>query len=97
MSADSKTCVVVPKSSSEYKSALVTFEQSMKGIDLTVIKLERIQNERWYKQYMVHSEDFRKRLDVDTEQRLFHGCSEESAVAIVDDNFNRSYAGKNGS
>ena len=88
---------MVLKGSLEYKSTLARFEESMIGISIKVLQLERVQNERWYKQYEVHREDFRKRLNVDTEQRLFHGCAAESANAIIEDNFNRSFAGKNGS
>jgi hypothetical protein len=61
-----------------------------------IIKLERIQNERWYMQYIAHRKDFRKRLGMDTEKRLYHGCPEIPADAIIKDCFNRSFAGVNG-
>jgi hypothetical protein len=68
----------------------------MKGRYTQIISIERIQNERWYMQYLAHSKDFERRLKIDTEKLLYHGCPEQAANAIVDDGFNRSFAGKNG-
>jgi hypothetical protein len=68
----------------------------MKGKYTTIIKIERIQNERWHIQYSAHSRDFKKRLNVDTEKRLYHGCPEHAASLIMGDCFNRSFAGVNG-
>lgn len=39
----------------------------------TVIQIERIQNQRWYKQYSAHECEFRQKLGKQTEQWLFHG------------------------
>ena len=61
-----------------------------------MIKVERIQNERWYMQYIAHSKDFKKRLNENTEKRLYHGCPEQAADSIIKDCFNRSFAGVNG-
>ncbi|CAF3082703.1 unnamed protein product [Rotaria sp. Silwood2] len=33
---------------------------------------------------------------MDTEKRLYHGCPEHAANLIIEDCFNRSFAGKNG-
>ncbi|CAF1167765.1 unnamed protein product [Rotaria sordida] len=57
---------------------------------------ERIQNERWLLQYLAHSRDFKKRLTIDTEKRLYHGCPKKAAELIIEDCFNRSFAGVNG-
>ncbi|CAF3972280.1 unnamed protein product [Rotaria sp. Silwood2] len=68
----------------------------MKGKYTKIIKIERIQNERWLMQYLAHSRGFKRRLNIDTEKRLYHGCSEEAANSIIEDCFNRSFAGANG-
>ena len=72
------------------------FRKSMKGKLKTIIKIERIQNERWYYQYLAHKKDFLKRLNKNTEQRLYHGCPEYAQNSIIEDCFNRSFAGVNG-
>ena len=68
----------------------------MRGSYNQIIRIERIQNERWYMQYLAHRQDFLTRLKMDTEQRLFHGCPEQAASSIIEGCFNRSYAGING-
>ena len=95
-SNDDQVEYVVLKSTSEYQSIIDTFDTAMKGKYKEIVKLERIQNERWYMQYVAHSKDFQKRLNADTEKRLYHGCPEDAANAIINDGFNRSYAGVNG-
>ncbi|CAF3262026.1 unnamed protein product [Rotaria sp. Silwood2] len=87
---------VVPTHTDEYKSVVKPFDKAMKGRYTQIIKIERIQNERWLLQYLAHSRDFKKRLTVDTEKRLYHGCPEKSANSIIQDCFNRSFAGVNG-
>ncbi|CAF5106069.1 unnamed protein product, partial [Rotaria sp. Silwood1] len=69
---------------------------AMKGKYTKIIKIERIQNERCLLQYLAHCRDFKKRLTVDTEKRLYHGCPEKAANSIIEDCFNRSFAGVNG-
>ena len=39
----------------------------------TIIQIERIQNQRWYKQYLAHECEFRQKLRRDTQKWLFHG------------------------
>jgi hypothetical protein len=68
----------------------------MKGKYKEIIRIERIQNERWYMQYLAHSRDFKQRLSEDTEKRLYHGCPDVAANSIIEDCFNRSFAGVNG-
>ncbi len=87
---------IVPNTSEEYRSVINNFDQIMRGKYAQIIRLERIQNERWYLQYLAHSRDFRKRLNADTEKRLYHGCPEQAANSIIEGCFNRSYAGING-
>ena len=95
-SNDDQLRFIVPKDTDEYKSISNNFHTAMKGQYKEIIKLERIQNERWYMQYMAHSKDFKKRLNEDTEKRLYHGCPEQAADSIIKDCFNRSFAGVNG-
>ncbi|CAF1460980.1 unnamed protein product, partial [Rotaria sp. Silwood1] len=87
---------VVSTNSEEYKSVFKDFNKAMKGKYTEIIKIERIQNERWLLQYLAHSRDFKKRLRIDTEKRLYHGCPEKAANSIIQDCFNRSFAGVNG-
>ncbi|CAF3207225.1 unnamed protein product [Rotaria sp. Silwood2] len=61
-----------------------------------ITKIERIQNERWYMQYLAHKEDFERRLNMNTEKILYHVCPEQAAHSIIQDCFNRSFAGVNG-
>jgi hypothetical protein len=87
---------IVLKNTDEYKSIVNNFDKTMRGKYREILKVERIQNERWYMQYIAHSKDFKKRLNADTEKRLYHGCPEEAANLIIKDCFNRSFAGVNG-
>jgi hypothetical protein len=68
----------------------------MKGKYTQIILIERIQNERWYIQYLAQSRDYKKRLNRDTEKRLYHGCPDSAASLIIENCFDRSFAGKNG-
>jgi len=47
-------------------------------------------------QYDAHREDFKQRYNRPDERSLFHGCSNASADKIVQECFNRSFAGANG-
>ncbi len=91
-----KTRFILCSTTNEYKSIVTNFDQAMKGKYTQIIRIERIQNERWYMQYLAHSKDFKKRLNLDTEKRLYHGCPERAANSIIEDGFNRSFAGVNG-
>ncbi|CAM4906998.1 unnamed protein product [Rotaria socialis] len=88
--------IVLSDSSKEYKDALNQFDSTMKGIYIKIVKIERIQNVRWYKQYAAHRDDFTQRYGKSEERRLFHGCSSTSADKIVQECFNRAFAGVNG-
>ncbi|CAF2928917.1 unnamed protein product [Rotaria sp. Silwood2] len=95
-SAENKIRFVLPNTKDEYTSVSTDFDKAMRGKHTQIIQIERIQNERWYLQYLAHSRDFKKRLDNDTEKRLYHGCPQQAANLIVEDCFNRSFAGVNG-
>jgi hypothetical protein len=91
-----KVRFVISTQTDEYKSIVTNFDQAMNGKYSTIIQIERIQNERWYMQYLAHVRDFKKRLSIDTEKRLYHGCPQQAANLIIEDCFNRSFAGVNG-
>ncbi|CAF0950887.1 unnamed protein product [Rotaria sp. Silwood1] len=95
-STEHKIRFIVPATTDEYQSIVSNFDQTMKGKYTEIIHIERIQNERWYKQYIAHREDFIRRLNENTEKRLYHGCPEQAASLIMEDCFNRSFAGVNG-
>lgn len=96
ISTEHRIKYAVSKNSEEYRSLVTNFNQTMTGKYSRIIKIERIQNERWYVQYSAHKREFEKRLKTDTEKRLYHGCPEKAANAIMDEGFNRSFAGVNG-
>ncbi|CAF1263615.1 unnamed protein product [Adineta ricciae] len=87
---------LVSKGTKEYQSIINEFDKKMKGKYTEIVKLERINNERWRTQYEAHRKDFKSRLNEDTEKILYHGCPEAAAKSIMQDCFNRSYAGING-
>ncbi|CAF4224636.1 unnamed protein product [Rotaria socialis] len=88
--------VTLQPSSNEYQDVLARFHATMLGKYLQIVKIERIQNERWYKQYDAHREDFKRRYPNTVERLLFHGCPSTSADQIIQECFNRSFAGVNG-
>jgi len=93
---ENKIFFQLSNTSEEYKTIAVRFNQAMTGKYTSIIQIERIQNERWYIQYLAHSHNFKERLNEDTEKSLFHGCPEQAARLISEDCFNRSFAGVNG-
>ncbi|CAF3180149.1 unnamed protein product [Rotaria sp. Silwood2] len=95
-SANDRKRFPVSPNTDEYMSVFQDFYQEMSNMDICVIKIERIQNERWYAQYLAHCQEFQKRMKRNTEKRLYHGCSEKAANLIIEDCFNRSFAGVNG-
>ena len=95
-SSEKKVRFELPTTKDEYTTIVTNFDQVMKGKYTQIIRIERIQNERWYIQYFAHSQHFKKRLNTDTEKCLYHGCPEIAANAIIEDCFNRSFAGVNG-
>ncbi|CAF3313145.1 unnamed protein product [Rotaria sp. Silwood2] len=96
ISKENKIRLIVSKDTDEYKSIFKRFDEAMKKEYKKIIKIERIQNERWFMQYMAHWTDFKKRFNKDTEKYLYHGCQEEAANLIIVDCFNRSFAGVHG-
>ncbi|CAM4799545.1 unnamed protein product [Rotaria magnacalcarata] len=48
-----------------------------------IVRIERIQNRRWYRQYDAHKEDFIERYGNSTEQWLFHGELYSSLLMLL--------------
>jgi hypothetical protein len=87
----------VDQSSSEYTVIVSEFWSTMTSKLCTeIVRIDYVWNERWYKQYIIHKDEFSQRLQSNTEKRLFHGCSDSAADNIIKECFNRSYCGKNG-
>ncbi|CAF1056140.1 unnamed protein product [Rotaria sp. Silwood1] len=84
---------ILSEHSEEYKNIKDKFNQTMLGNYICIKSIERIQNQRWYKQYAAHRDAMNERLKQETQKILFHGCNEDSANSIVEECFNRSYAG----
>ncbi|CAF4121313.1 unnamed protein product [Rotaria sp. Silwood2] len=95
-SSEHKIRIKLSPIADEYRSIVSNFDQAMKENYTKITKIERIQNERWYMQYLAHKEDFERRLNMNTEKILYHGCPEQAAHSIIQDCFNRSFAGVNG-
>lgn len=96
-SQDNKIRFTLSNTSYEYKLIATNFDQGMKAKYSQIVRIERIQNERWYVQYMAHSHSFEARLNKNTERSLYHGCPESAVNRILEECFNRSFAGANGS
>ncbi|UJR14781.1 hypothetical protein I4U23_001769 [Adineta vaga] len=88
--------VTLSSTSSEYQNILSQFHITMLGKYSQIFKIERIQNERWFKQYDAHREDFKRRYEKLDERQLFHGCTGTATSQIIENCFNRSFAGVNG-
>ncbi|CAF1007839.1 unnamed protein product [Adineta ricciae] len=88
--------VTLSSLSKEFKDVLAKFDETMKGNYRAIVKIERIQNERWYKQYAAHRDEFTQRYAQPDERLLFHGCNKVSADKIINECFNRAFAGVNG-
>ncbi|CAF2096740.1 unnamed protein product [Rotaria magnacalcarata] len=80
----------------EYQSVLTYFNQTINGKCNQLIKIERIQNETCFGQYLVQCQEFEKRLKKHTEKRLYHGCPEQAVNSIIETNFDKSFSGLNG-
>uniref|UniRef100_A0A3Q0R8Y3 Poly [ADP-ribose] polymerase n=1 Tax=Amphilophus citrinellus TaxID=61819 RepID=A0A3Q0R8Y3_AMPCI len=77
----------------EYVEILKLFQATC---NLTVIKIERIQNPGLWSSLLVKKRDMEVRnAHQNNERRLFHGTCENTVATINDRGFNRSYTGTN--
>lgn len=93
MQATNVLIVPLDPESDEFQEVRALFDKTMKGNYENIRSVDRIQNKPWFIQYST----FKKFSGIaETEERLFHGCTEESAKLIIHSFFNRSFAGVNG-
>lgn len=89
--------VNLSESSKEYGDVLRSFQETMKinGIQGR-IRIERIQNERLFRQYQTERDHFYEKLNQDTERILYHGCpnDDKRLTSIIENGFDRSRAGQ---
>lgn len=89
--------VELSESSEEYRTILHGFQATMRMSDIGGrVRIERIQNERLYKQYQIERQHLYDKLNEQTEKILYHGCPNVDATleSIKEHGFDRSRAGQ---
>jgi hypothetical protein len=89
--------VDVSASSEEYRTILRDFQSTMLTSKVkSNIRIERIQNERLYRQYQIEKRHFYDELKRNTEMTLYHGCHNNNAKlqSIMEQGLDRSRAGE---
>ncbi|XP_070551822.1 protein mono-ADP-ribosyltransferase PARP14-like [Ptychodera flava] len=89
--------VPLDRSTPEYLSVKSAFiERLAETHKITDIQIERVQNSKLYRQYIISKQNMTARLSgVQIERMLYHGTKEESCSLINANGFNRSFAGQN--
>ena len=80
------------RDSNEYKKVE---DEVRKTSNVTITKIERVQNPAQYRVYMIRKEQMEQKKG-SNEKILFHGTAVSSCASINKFGFNRSYCGKNG-
>jgi len=62
----------------------------------SIVKIERVQNLMLFAQYVTKKKAMNQENVASSEKELFHGCSKDVADKILNQGFNRSFAGSNG-
>ncbi|XP_047660504.1 protein mono-ADP-ribosyltransferase PARP14-like [Tachysurus fulvidraco] len=87
--------VKIQQGSQEYADVETSFRRT--GLTSIILKIERVQNEILWKNYMNQKELLEKKNNhTNNEKLLFHGTGSDNIDKINDRGFNRSYAGMNG-
>jgi hypothetical protein len=89
--------VDVSASSEEYYEILGRFRKTMLAtVTRSTIRIERIQNERLYRQYQIEKRHFYESLQENTEKTLYHGCRNDDAAlcSVMQEGFDRGRAGE---
>ncbi|CAF3368741.1 unnamed protein product [Rotaria socialis] len=94
-SSENKIQFLVQKTTEEYQSISANFQSPIKSNGKKLIRIDRVQNERWCMQHRAHFQDFTTRLKQTTKRRLYHGCGQKAADAIIKNCFDRGFTGKN--
>ena len=95
-----KTCsmsVDLDASSEEYQTISDDFVSSISTIgNVDVVRIQRIQNERLYRQHLIEKKHFDDLLKQDAQRLLYHGCSNDNKIlqSIIEHGFDRSRAGR---
>jgi poly [ADP-ribose] polymerase 10/14/15 len=81
----------------EYKAVEQNAQRSASGSLHKIIKIERIENHKLWKQYMVTKEEMNEinGSKVENERLLWHGTGVDSIPNICAGGFNRAYCGRN--
>lgn len=87
--------VCLDHSSAEYKRVKSGFKRTVSKV---VVKIERIQNLNLRQAYEVRKKELQNKNGTvwAGEKVLYHGTTAEAAVSIQSSNFNRTFAGQNG-
>ncbi|TSV15231.1 Poly [ADP-ribose] polymerase 14 [Bagarius yarrelli] len=92
---DMKKKVELQANSQEYLN--VEYEFRRTGLTSPILKIERIQNETLWKNYMNQKEYLEKKnKHQNNEKQLFHGTGADKIAKINERGFNRSFAGMHG-
>lgn len=97
---ENNTCpkrVDVQASSEEYQAISHDFISSMSAVcTVNVIRIQRIENERLYRQHLIEKKHLDDMLNQDAQRILYHGCTNDNKIlhSIVEHGFDRSRAGK---
>lgn len=89
--------VDIQASSEEYQTIRHNFISSIStGTTVNVVRIQRIQNERLYRQHLIEKKYFDAMLKQDTHRILYHGCANDKNIldSIIEHGFDRSRAGK---
>lgn len=90
-----KRTVELKPNSTEYTDVEKAFRKT--GLTSQILKIERIQNETLWKNYMNEKEYLeQKNKHKNNEKQLFHGTGAENIDKINERGFNRSFAGMHG-
>ncbi|OWF50082.1 Poly [ADP-ribose] polymerase 14 [Mizuhopecten yessoensis] len=95
---DQDPVIVVPMQAtdSEYTDVLKDFNATIGKDNPTIVKIERIQNQTLYQQYMTKKAEMDRSCGGQSEKMLWHGTAEGAVDSINMYGFNRSFCGKNG-
>ena len=80
--------------STEYQDVVNKFRLTAR--EVTITKIERVQNPHLYQSYMVRKRKMDKDIGGNSERQLFHGTNSNNIVSINAQGLNRSFAGVNG-
>uniref|UniRef100_A0A8B8E811 Poly [ADP-ribose] polymerase n=1 Tax=Crassostrea virginica TaxID=6565 RepID=A0A8B8E811_CRAVI len=87
--------VTLRQGDKEYNDVLSHFQTSAGG-SVKVSEIRRVQNPSLYQQYAAKRKEISLRNGKDPEKWLWHGTHPDTVNKIINNGFNRSYCGRNG-